>query len=44
MTPVRKRQRARFYLQKSKKSETLYIYIDKKPDTLQKARQFAVHF
>ena len=41
MTLISKRQRARFIYTRSKKVEKrLYIY--KKPDTLQKARQFAL--
>ena len=40
MTPIRKRQRARFYINKKQnKLRNGYIYIFKKEDTFQKARQ-----
>ena len=42
MTPIIERQRARFYIQKAKKMRNVCIY--KKPDTFQKARQFALRF
>ena len=43
MTAISERQRARFYIYaKSKKMRNVFIY--KKPDTLQKARQFPLRF
>ena len=42
MTAVIERQRARVYTQKAKK--LLNIFIFKKPDTFQKARQFPLRF
>ena len=42
MTSISKRRRARFYINKNRKNRKVYIYIYKKPDTLQKARQFAL--
>ena len=45
MTPISERQRVRFYIYtKSKKNCETFIYIYKKPDTLQKSRQFALRF
>ena len=43
MIPISERQCASLYIQKAKKCET-FIYIYKNSDTLQKARQFALHF
>ena len=44
MTPISKTQCARFYIYKKQGSCETFIYIYKKPDTLQKARQFALRF
>ena len=43
MTPISERQRARSYIQREKNCE-MFIYICKKPDTFQKARQFTLRF
>ena len=42
MTAIIERQRARLYTQKAKKSRNVFLY--KKPDTFQKARQFPLRF
>ena len=42
MTAIIEKQRARLYTQKSKQFRNVFIY--KKPDTLQKARQFSLRF
>ena len=42
MTAIIERQRARLYTQKAKKLPNVFIY--KKPDTFQKARQFPLRF
>ena len=42
MTAIIERQRARLYTQKAKKLLNVFIY--KKPDTFQKARQFPLSF
>ena len=42
MTAIIERQRARLYTQKAKKMQHVFIY--KKPDTFQKARQFPLSF
>ena len=42
MTAIIKRQRARLYTQKAKKLRNVFIY--KKQDTFQKARQFPLRF
>ena len=42
MTAIIERQRARLYTQKGKKLLNIFIY--KKPDTFQKARQFPLRF
>ena len=42
MTAIIERQRERVYTQKAKKLP--YIFIYKKPDTFQKARQFPLRF
>ena len=42
MTAIIERQRARLYAQKAKKFPNVFIY--KKPDTFQKARQFPLRF
>ena len=44
MTPISKRQRASFTYTKSKNNCETFIYTFKKPDTFQKARQFALRF
>ena len=44
MTPTNKIQRARFYIYKMQKNCETLMYIQKKPDTFQKARQFALRF
>ena len=41
-TAITERQRARLYTQKSKTLQNVFIY--KKPDTFQKARQFLLCF
>ena len=41
-TAIIKRQRARLYTQKAKKIRNVFIY--KKPDTFQKAKQFLLRF
>ena len=43
MTPINKRQSARFYLYK-KQNIAKHLYLYKNPDTLQKARQFSICF
>ena len=42
MTAIIERQRARLYKQKAK--ELLNVFIYKRPDTFQKARQFPLGF
>ena len=42
MTAIIERQRARLYTQKAKNIRNIFIY--KKPDTFQKARQFPLRF
>ena len=42
MTAIIERQRARLYTQKAKKLQNIFIY--KKPDTFQKAKQFPFRF
>ena len=42
MTAIFEKRRARLYTQKAKKLRNIFIY--KKPDTFQKARQFALDF
>ena len=42
MTAIIERQRARLYTQKTKKLPNVFIY--KKADTFQKARQFALRY
>ena len=42
MTAIIERQRARLYTKKQKKIPNVFIY--KKPDTFQKARQFPLRF
>ena len=42
MTAIIERQRARLYTQKAKKLPNVFLY--KKPDTFQKARQFPLRF
>ena len=42
MTVIIERQRARLYTQKAKKLRN--VFMDKKPDTFQKARQFPLIF
>ena len=42
MTAIIERQRARLYTQEQKQLRSVFIY--KKPDTFQKARQFPLHF
>ena len=42
MTAIIERQRARLYAQKTKKIRN--VFISKKPDTFQKARQFPLRF
>ena len=42
MTAITERQRACLYTQKAKKLRNIFIY--KKPDTFQKARQFPLRF
>ena len=42
MTPISKRQRAHLYIYNHRKKRNIYIYIYKNPDTLQKARKFAL--
>ena len=42
MTAIIERQGARLYTQKAKKLPNVFIY--KKPDTFQKARQFPLRF
>ena len=42
ITAISKRQCARFYTNKNQKMRNVSIY--KKPDTLQKARQFPLRF
>ena len=44
MTPISEIQCARFLLTRIKQKNDTFIYINKKTDTLQKARQFALHF
>ena len=44
MTPISKKQRARFYIYKTQKMRNVFIFLQKKPDTFQKARQFPVRF
>ena len=43
MTAIIERQRARYYIHK-KQNKSLNVFIHKKPDTFQKARQFPVRF
>ena len=42
ITAIIERHRARLYTQKAKKLQN--VYIEKKPDTFQKAGQFLLHF
>ena len=42
MTAIIEKQRARLFTQKAKKLRN--VFMDKKPDTFQKARQFPLHF
>ena len=42
MTAIIERRRGRLYTQKAKKMRNVFIY--KKPDTFQKARQFPLRF
>ena len=44
MTPISKRQRARFYIYKKEKRGLKHLYVYKNQDTFQKARQFVSHF
>ena len=44
MTAISERQRARFYIHKKQKKSRKVLYIYKKPDTFQKARQFPLRF
>ena len=43
ITTISKRQGARFYIYKKQKQKR-NVFINKKPDTLLKARQFALRF
>ena len=44
MTPISEIQCARFLLTRIKQKNDTFIYINKKTDTLQKARQVELHF